>query len=575
MTPGKKFSVMIIVLCSLYTQVLSQEKTVGLIINDNTRTYNGYTLFAPKHNTMTYLIDNEGRIVHMWTKSIYEPGQSVYLLENGNLLRSCMTKGKLSTGGGEGGRIEEYDWNDNLVWEFDFSTEMYMHHHDIRPLPNGNVLLLAVEKITVSDLLNAGFDPDKFNQEIQDRGFMLPDFVAEVQPTRPVGGTIVWEWHVMDHLVQDYASDKNNYGNPDDHPELIDADGTKNKLGVFWNHMNSVNYNAALDQIILSVRGNSEIWVIDHGTTTEQSAGHSGGKYGKGGDLLYRWGNPQAYKAGNENSQTLFQQHDAQWIDADCPGGGNILVFNNGLGRNYSSVDEFATPVDENGNYSITAGAAFEPESPVWTYSANPQNSLYSEAISGAQRLPNGNTLICDGVHGVFLEVTSDKELVWKYINPVVKTGILSQGDTPPLDNRDHQYNAVFRTQRYPAEYPGLAGRNLTPGELIEQYATGINDAVSGLRPEQYILHQNYPNPFNMYTVIRYKSAYPGNVKLTVFNMLGQEVKTLKNGYSAAGIHSTIWDGTDNSGKGMVSGVYLYRLQINGNSLCNKLVLIK
>ena len=65
---------------------------------------------------MTYLINNEGRIVNQWTASKYPPGQSVYLLENGHLLRACMTKGQLSSGGGEGGRIEEYDWDDNLVW---------------------------------------------------------------------------------------------------------------------------------------------------------------------------------------------------------------------------------------------------------------------------------------------------------------------------------------------------------------------------------------------------------------------------------------------------------------------------
>ena len=98
--------IMALVVCGV-TTVVAQTRTVGLFLNDTAKVFKGYTLFAPKHQTMTILINNEGRIVHQWTGSQYEPGQSVYLLPNGNLLRTCMTKGKLSTGGGEGGRVEE------------------------------------------------------------------------------------------------------------------------------------------------------------------------------------------------------------------------------------------------------------------------------------------------------------------------------------------------------------------------------------------------------------------------------------------------------------------------------------
>ncbi|MBP7864825.1 MAG: aryl-sulfate sulfotransferase [Acidobacteria bacterium] len=443
-------------------------QTVGLFLND-ARAWPGYTLVAPKHYGSTYLLDNQGQVVHSWWGSLYEPGQSVYLLENGHLMRPCSSKGPLSTGGGEGGRIEEYDWDNNLVWQLDFSTAEYMQHHDVKPLPNGNVLMLVVEKRTYAEAIAAGFDPAQL-ADIQARGYMLPDTVYEVKPTYPSGGTVVWKWHVWDHLIQDNDPTKANYGNVAAHPELIGTDGDGLKLHYFWNHMNAIYYHPGFDQIILSVRGNSEIWVIDHSTTTAQAAGHTGGRSGKGGDLLYRWGNPLTYKAGTAADQKLYQQHDAQWIDTDCPGAGDIICFNNGLGRNYSTIDQFTPPVDAEGNYAYTAGTAWAPSTFTWSYQATPASALYAEAISSAQRLPNGNTLICDGTHGTFLEVTLGGETVWKYVNPVVKTGTLSQGDAIPADpaRPDEFMNAVFRVRRYPTDYAGLAGRDLTPQGPLE-----------------------------------------------------------------------------------------------------------
>ncbi|MCB1127551.1 MAG: hypothetical protein KDM81_13745, partial [Verrucomicrobiae bacterium] len=98
-------------------------QTVGLFLN-TPKACPGYTLFAPKHNTVTYLMDNEGHVVHQW-KSAYEPGQSAYLLPNGHLLRAGMLRVQGGTGGGEGGRLEEYDWDGNLVWEFNHATRDY------------------------------------------------------------------------------------------------------------------------------------------------------------------------------------------------------------------------------------------------------------------------------------------------------------------------------------------------------------------------------------------------------------------------------------------------------------------
>ena len=225
-----------------------------------------------------------------------------------------MTKGKLSSGGGEGGRVEEYDWNDNLVWELDFSTDTYMQHHDIKRLPNGNIIMLVIEKKTWAEVIAAGFDSTKFQPEIKAKGMMVPDYVVEIKPTYPKGGEVVWEWHAWDHLIQNYNTNKDNYGNPKLHPELIDCAGDGRNLPAFWNHMNSIDYNPELDQIALSVRGNSEVWIIDHSTTTAEAKAHTGGKRGKGGDLIYRWGNPATYGGGTKADQRYFEQHDVEWV---------------------------------------------------------------------------------------------------------------------------------------------------------------------------------------------------------------------------------------------------------------------
>jgi hypothetical protein len=223
-------------------------------------------------------------------------------------------------------------------------------------------------------------------------------------------------------------------------------------------HFNSVDYNEELDQILISCKIYNEIWIIDHSTTTEEAASDSGGTYGKGGDLLYRWGNPETYDAGDSDDQKLFGQHDANWIDSGYPGEGNILIFNNGNGRpttsdNYSSVEEIIPPVDDDGNYSLTTGAAYEPFEAKWTYEID--SDYYSSAISGTQRLPNGNTLICSGANGYFLEVDDSKNVVW----------------THDIDD-----SRVFKIRRYGLDYEGLA-EILDTGELTVTIST--TDAIN------------------------------------------------------------------------------------------------
>lgn len=109
-----------------------------------------------------------------------------------------------------------------------------------------------------------------------------------------------------------------------------------------------------------------------------------------GGDVLYRWGNPVAYGAGNEGNRKFFGQHDAQWIPEGYPGGGNLMVFNNNVSKMekmYSTVDEWIPPVDSFGMYDFVSGQTYRPDSTVWTYIADDPTELYSDNISGAHGL--------------------------------------------------------------------------------------------------------------------------------------------------------------------------------------------
>lgn len=546
----------------------STPRTVGLILNKDGAA-EGYTLFAPLSYGTTYLIDIEGRLVRTWD-SAYPPGNVAYLLENGNLLRTATLHPwghPTFHAGGSGGRIEEYTWEGSLAWEFEYSDLQHLAHHDVEKLPNGNVLMIAWEYKSSEEAIEAGRNPD-----LMFGGELWPDHIIEVEPVGQNGGNIVWEWHVWDHLIQDYDSTKANYGVVADHPERIDINYAP-WAGPDWNHFNSIDYNEAFDQIIVSVLTFSEIWVIDHSTTIEEAAGREGGRSGRGGDILYRWGNPEAYDAGVPKERKLFSQHDAQWIEPGLPGDGDMVVFNNGNARPegvYSTVDEIVPPVSEYGNYELEPGSPFGPEEPVWTYIADNPGDFYSDHISGAQRQSNGNTLICEGSSGTFFEVTSLGDFVWAYVNPVTNDGPVWQGDII-LEGK----NSVFRAYRYPPDYPGFDGRDLTPGDPIELYPpTGIGTPENGF-PRTFVLRQNYPNPFNPQTVISYELPAADHVRLKIYNVLGQRIRTLIDRYQTEGLYSVVWDGRDDRGERVASGVYFYRLQTSDRTEIRKSLLLK
>src|SRR5262245_8998579 len=392
-----------------------------------------YVLFAPVMSDVTYLMDLQGRLVHQWA-SDSTPGCSVYLLEDGRLLRPrSIGETSFEGGGCNGGRIELLDWEGRVTWRFDYSGPDHQQHHDVRWMPNGHVLLVAWEKRTTAEAEAAGRDPST----LPANGEIWVDHVVEVDPGR---SEIVWTWRVWDHLLPPGASAA-------DHPGLIDPNAWATPTSD-WTHTNAIDYNEALDQVMLSVRNHHELWVIDHGTTTAEAAGHSGGRRGRGGDLLYRWGTPKDY--GFPGSQQLFGQHNAHWIERGLPGAGEILLFDNGdrTSRPFSTVVQIAPPILPTGLYAFDAERGFLPAAPDWQWVGMPPTSVFAPIVSGAQRLATGNTLVCDGPAGHFFEVTSAGDTVWSFVvtDSGGKSGVL-----------------VFRATRYEAGYPALDGKDLAP----------------------------------------------------------------------------------------------------------------
>jgi hypothetical protein len=703
-------------------RVLAQ--TVGVFTNDESATYNGYTLFGPSMSTDTFLIDMQGREVNTW-HSQYPP-MSQYLLEDGDMIRMARMPQQNFPAGGAAGRLERFDWDGNLVWSYELNTPNRLLHHDFEVMPNGNILVIAWEKKSADVAIANGRNPALLPQNE-----IWPDSILEIQPTGSSGGNIVWEWHLWDHLVQNFDSSKQNYGSVAAHPELVNLNYTPSGEGkgdfiADWTHFNAIDYNAQLDQIMISTREFSEVWIIDHSTTTAQAAGHRGGNSGMGGDILYRYGNPAAYDRGTRQDQKLFFQHDAQWIKPGLPGAGDIMVFNNGWNRvdgsDYSSVVEFTPPMahqwylndrtdgsttnltvfdtgtvpdgwipltgDWNGDgrdtggfydpvnkrfifnnqtngstdnvvtvqlsglganwqpiigdwdgdgddtfgfydpdsetwrlyadlsastqglitfqtptvpgnwialagdwnhdtrdsvglydpdghtfwlnnnvdgsttnlikfvtppvpanwkpiagdwnndgfdtvglydaanyrwflnnrvdgsindmitvvtppvpanwrpivgdwdadgddtiglfnpdfvsggYSRSPNGAFGPNNFVWEYTAPNKSSFFAPIISGAQRLPNGNTLINEGTEGHLFEVTNDKRVVWDYVNPVNGAGAIHQGDPVPeatiVGIPGVKTTFIFRAYRYGTDYAGFQGHDLTPGDTLE-----------------------------------------------------------------------------------------------------------
>ena len=388
--------IFIILLMLNITSHAQDDLIQGVTIHED-EAADGYIFFAPITSQTAYLIDYHGNVIREWVSehSIF----AAYSLGDGTVLMATRS----GQGGGGTGHIEQRDWENNLIWEFDYPDL----HHDIEVLPNGNLLMLAWERFPRDEILAMGLNPENLadqgttNNRSEDYDGLFLDSIIEVNPST---NEIVWRWSVSDHLVQDYDSNAPNYGKVADFPRRINLNYSNQRLPFDRVHLNSLDYNVEHEQIAVVAHYYSEIWIIDHSLSTEETATEAG-------DLLYRFGNPQTYGQGTLVEQRLYLPHDAHWVNTS-----QMIVFNNGRRnlRPFSTIDRLILPEPQ--NYISDEG--FAPTELQLLYSSEPPEDFFAMSLSGAELLPENHLLITDGPAGRIFEVDANGEIVWEYLQP-------------------------------------------------------------------------------------------------------------------------------------------------------------
>lgn len=421
-----------------------------------------YTLYGIQNGTTTYVVDTNSNTVKTWTHaSNQRTCYSSYLEPGGVLVRSVNKSGGSFTQAGPScGTVQKVAWNGAILWTFDYATSGFWTHHDIHPMPNGNVLLIAWERKTSTEVANAGV--------VGYTGEMYMEKIVEIEPVGTNGGNVVWEWKAWDHICQNMDPSKPKYVTSIvNNPQLLNINYNPKKD---WMHMNGVSYNPILDQVTFSSHNLNEIYVIDHSTTTAEAAGHTGGNSGKGGDILYRWGNPAVYQA--SGTQIFNVVHDAHWNPENVPNPGFLCGYNNqGISSNQSCADQFAPPYDGY-NYSITPGSAYLPT----TYALRQASGGFNSNMGNMQVLPNGNKIICIAGSGIIKEFTPSGTLIW--------STIVAAGFTPKAFRYDSCY--IFNT---PPAIPTVTLSNDTlfssPATTYQWYYNGYQ--IAGANDPFYV----------------------------------------------------------------------------------------
>ena len=377
----------------------SEFRPIGLTHRDD-NFYNGYTLVTPIGGDYTYLMDENGCIVHGWSAEGFQPGYG-HLLPNRNLLVRGQEIVETEVGAyepaGNADILLELDWEGNQIWRWEHPS----FHHDMCRMPNGNTLVITWNHCDpkIAEQVKGGMSSDrealiKGNPEQmkfvlsglgvggrpRDLSGYLSDTILEISPS----GEVIHSWNAWEYC--------------DLEKDMMCA----HELPYEWTHCNSVKYIPE-GKVLLSFREINLVMMI---------------KWPEG-DVLWRWG----------GDHLISHQHDATLTPE-----GNILLFDNG-------THHPVTP------HSRVIEVDMQTDGIIWQYAPAVVFSFFSGHIGGCERLPNGNTLICEGQSGRVFEVTPDCKVCWEWVTPFVHPfkGVMA--------------SMIFRAHRYAPDSPELQGR--------------------------------------------------------------------------------------------------------------------
>ncbi len=377
----------------------------GLTFYDTQRAFNGFTLITPVEGSGVWLIDMYGRVVHQWRLG-RRPAWQAELLPNGHLLCHVRVEDNpLGLLEGAGGALLELDWNGNKVWE---RKDPYLHHGFFR-MENGNTLVIKWTKVPeeiARKVKTEGTDSISLGWGVRRKGPMWGDAIQEITPE----GKVVWEWIGHEHL--------------DPEADVTCPVCPPNE----WTHATSVA-EMPDGSVMASFMESNLVVIIDKGS----------------GDIKWRFGR-----------RVLEHQHFATVLD-----NGNLLVFDNDLHsfapRSDSRVLELDPTVVNPTLERMYFRFGAQSNAIVWVYPPDERRILgrfFSSTLASCQRLPNGNTLICEGTWGRVFEVNPRGEHIWEFVN------YLPSYETSPTKSQPCMLYSAFR---YGVEYSGLERDNPLP----------------------------------------------------------------------------------------------------------------